>query len=54
MKFIFKAHTVIEAENLDDCFLQLSGHFLDVSGSDLEHVGLIEVYPLDEEDKENE
>ena len=51
MKFIFKADAIIEADDLEDCYLQLSGHFLSIEHSDMEYVGTIEIHPMREEDE---
>jgi hypothetical protein len=50
-KFLFLADTIIEAENIDDCCAKLSAHFFDVSGSDLEHEGILSIKPLEDENE---
>jgi len=42
-RFRFLANTVLEAEDLDDCFEKLAKHFKTPSESELEHEGTISI-----------
>ena len=48
-----KIDTVFEAENIDDAFEKLSGHFSNVIDSKLEHIGEMSIKKVEDDSSSN-
>jgi hypothetical protein len=49
MRFRFRADCEFEAEDIDDAFRLLEGHFASLGGSggrELDHIGTLEIEPI--------